>query len=489
LTKNYESWDRRKKKRAIALIKEKQRRKSTSDLLEFTKFTFRKFQCTQFHKTYYTILDKFTKGEIKKLIISIPPQHGKSEGSSRRLPAYMVGKNPDLKVALISYEATLAQRFGKDIHGIMSDEPYKKVFDARLADKSDIKSNTNQIRQVANGEGWLKFIGVGGPLTGDPVDLLIMDDLYKGYAEANSEAVSNAAWTWYTSVGDTRLHNDSQQLIVFTRWSENDLVGRLEAKGEVQEISSVEEIELIDPEKFIKVNIPAIKEDEPTPLDPRQKDEPLYPEKHSIEKLKRSRARDPQQFTCIYQGDPLTKEGLMYREFKTYTELPPAIITKSYTDVADQGKDYLCHIDYIRTYSSDLIYVIDVYYTQEDQGTTIDETALRINKWNVNESWIESNNGGRGFHREVEKQLNPNNQAYWFHQSANKESRIFSNSASVNNRIVFPHDWHVRWPEFYTHVTKFKKDFTSKYDDAPDTMTGIVEKEETPSFDYGISIS
>lgn len=84
--------------------------------------------------------------------------------------------------------------------------------------------------EIVNKKGGLKAVGRGGALTGNAVDVMIMDDIYKDYAESNSPIIREAAWDWYTTVVKTRLHNDSQELIVFTRWHEDDLIGRLEKK-------------------------------------------------------------------------------------------------------------------------------------------------------------------------------------------------------------------------------------------------------------------
>lgn len=100
-----------------------------------------------------------------------------------------------------------------------------------------------------------------------------------------------------------------------------------------------------------------------------------------------------------------------------------------------------------------------------------------LNRGKVNESKIESNNGGRGFARVVEKGVSCH--VEWFHQGNNKEARIFSNNATVSKTIVFPSNWHIRWPEFYSAVTKYKKLFkANKFDDGPDVLTGIVETEK-----------
>lgn len=463
----------------------------SNDLLSFTKSTFNKFQSSGFHKKYYNILDLFAQRKIKNLIVSAPPQHGKSEGSSRRLPAYIAGKRPDVKQALVSYSATKAEKFGREIMSIMREPIYNDIFpDVKYPEKgyTGAKSNTNTTRESINSDGSMKFVGVGGGLTGETVDLLVLDDLYKDWQDANSPIIQERVWDWYTSVAETRLNNDSQQLIVFTRWSENDLVAKLEDLGKVKEYTGgciYEFISSLKDDEFIKINFRAIKEGGPTDFDERKEGDALYPEKHSKSKLLSARSKDPDKFDCLYQGDPVSKEGLMYSSFKTYSTLPDLKIIKNYTDTADTGKDKLCSICYGLPVDNvdDHIYITDLIYTPEPMEITEPLTANLIVKNKVNLTNIESNNGGRSFARAVEKLVGRGNNIKWFHQSNNKEARIYSNSASVTRNIVFPSDWSVRWPEFYKSVTKYKKEFkANKFDDAPDTLTGIIEMEDKKSW-------
>lgn len=465
--------------------------KGSGDLLSFTKATFKKFQSSGFHKKYYNILDLFAQGKIKNLIVSAPPQHGKSEGSSRRLPAYIAGKRPDVKQALVSYSATKAEKFGREIMGVMREPIYSDIFpNVKYPEKgyTGAKSNTNTTRESINSDGSMKFVGVGGGLTGETVDLLVLDDLYKDWQDANSPIIQERVWDWYLSVAETRLNNDSQQLIVFTRWSENDLVAKLEELGKVKEYTGgyiYEFLKGLKDDEFIKINFKAIKEGLPNDFDERNEGEALYPEKHSIFKLQSARSKDPDKFDCLYQGDPVSKEGLMYSAFKTYSVKPEFKIVKNYTDTADTGKDKLCSICYGIPVDKvdEHIYVTDLIYTPEPMEVTEPLTADLILRNNVNLTNVESNNGGRSFARAVEKLVGSKNTIQWFHQSNNKEARIYSNSASVTKNIVFPSDWAVRWPEFYKAVTKYKKEFKANdFDDAPDTLTGIVEIEQKPDF-------
>jgi predicted phage terminase large subunit-like protein len=460
---------------------------SRLNLLKFTKTTFKQFEEAWFNIKYYYILDLFAKKKIKNLIISMPPQHGKSEGSSRRLPAFIAGKRPDDKIGLICYAATKAQKFGREIMSIMREPEYKDIFpEVEYPERgyTGTKSNTNETRESVNSRGSMKFVGVGGPLTGDPIDVLLMDDLYKGWKEANSPVNQRAVWDWYVSVADSRLHNDSQQLIVFTRWSDNDLVAILQNKGLVVEVNGDDDLEEIiknlEPEEFLKINFPALKVGGPNSYDPRPEGAALWPQKHSKRKLENTRAKDPDKFECLQQGNPVNKSGLMYGPFKTYSQRPEFKIIKNYTDTADKGKDNLCSIVYGVPLSEvdDQLYVLDLEYTSKSMEITEPLVIDLLNRNEVNVAKIESNNGGRGFARVIEAGVNKGIYIETFHQSDNKESRIYSQSATVNKTLVFPDNWAVKWPEFYRDVTTYKKIFSANVtDDAPDAMTGIIETE------------
>jgi len=471
------------------LIHENKKRKSKNNLLHFTKYTLEGFDIQPYHKAYYTLLDAFAKKKIKRLIITMPPQHGKSEGSTRRLPAYILGKNPDIKIALASYNTTFASKFNRDVQRIIDTPFYADVFPGTKLNRSNVVTvSSNFLRnsiefEVIDSKGGLKAVGRGGALTGSKVDVMIMDDLYKDYMEANSPIIRDSVWDWYTTVVDSRLHNNSQQLIVFTRWHEEDLIGRLEALGKVKTITDINDIDTIElkHDEWFKVNFQAIKQDEPTPIDPRESGTALWPTVHSKESLLSTMEMDVEKFECLYQGNPESQEGLLYTKFKTYDELPEIKQIKSYTDTADTGQDHLCSVVYGIALGEDKhLYILDVLYTDKPMEATEPLTIEQFQRNKVKIANIESNNGGRGFARVVDKGA-VSTHVQWFHQSSNKEARIFSNSATVNNRVVMPKDWFLRWPRFYSDIVKYKKLFkANKFDDGPDTLTGIVEIETVP---------
>jgi len=451
------------------------------NILAFARYTMPTFHASDFHKKYYSILNEFIKGNIKKLIISCPPQHGKSLGSSINVPAMMVGNNPDLKVATVCYSATKARKFGRKTKQLMMDKKYLDVFGHRLAEKTDTAYvNTAEEMDMVNFDGSLKMVGYKGGLTGDPVDVLLMDDLYKDWKEANSPLIRENVIDWYVTVADTRLHNNSQQLIVFTRWHEEDLVGFIEKTDTVINITNLDDIinAVNDPQDcWYKINFEAIKTSDRSAIDPREHDEPLWKERHSLKRLKNARSKDPVKFDALYQGNPESKEGLLYGTFQTYRDLPDNVIMRrNYTDTADMGNDFLCSIVYDET-NDKRAFVIDILYTQEDMTITEPSTASLLKRNNAKTADVESNNGGRGFARKVQELTTKKIKINWFHQSDNKEARIISNSATVMETVIFPEDWQIRWPVFYTHITKFKRLFkANKFDDGPDTITGIAEK-------------
>lgn len=460
------------------------------NLLDMTQYLWPAFHATHFHTSYYKVLDMFAKGIIKKLIVTIPPQHGKSQGSSKYLPAFMLGRNPNLNIALMSYSTTFARKFNRHLQRVIDTPEYHKVFPKTSISTTLSKGflrNADEF-EIIDYTGSFKVVGREGALTGNPVDVLIFDDLYKDAIEANSPVIRENVIEMYKAVAETRLHNDSQQLCVFTRWHEEDLIGYFEKQYNVITIASFDDI---DPDidwtdTWVKINYEAIKESEPTELDPREPGEALYPQRHSIKGLQKKQNTDPIVFGCMYQGDPQPKEGLLYSTFKTYTEIPPVRARKNYTDTADEGNDYLCSICY-NDCVDNLIYVTDIIYTQEAMETTEVTVPMMLDRNQTTKAKVESNNGGRGFARVIKEKTKGCN-VEWFHQSQNKESRIITNASTVNQRVIFPADWATRWPLFHSHVTKYKKLFkANKHDDAPDTLTGIVETEYTKNDNFIIT--
>lgn len=473
--------NRNERVRYLQALKERLVRESRTDLLRFTLSTMPTFDPADFHKRYYGVLTQFAHRKIKKLMVFMPPQHGKSEGSTRRLPSFMLGQNPDLRLAIVSYSATKAKKFNREIQRIIDTPEYHEIFTETTLGLSSISDDaargyirTTEECEIVGHLGGFKTVGVGGALTGEPVDVLIMDDIYKDAKTAWSSTVRESVSDWYDTVAETRLHNDSQQLIVFTRWHEDDLAGTLlRQQGEYHPTEN--------PNGWVVVIYQAIKQGAPTEYDPRQEGEALWEERHNKEKLEAIRKRNPHVFDSLYQQDPKPSEGLMYDIGFTEYQTRPATsycIRKAYVDTADTGADYLCAIVYDETEIGN--YLVDVLYTQKPMEYTETALARMLSKRQVQECIVESNNGGRGFQRAVEKQCrvmgNAKTKFKWFHQKDNKEVRININSAAVQNLTFMPQGWISLFPEFASAITSYMKIGKNAHDDAPDALTGTIEK-------------
>ena len=455
------------------------------NLLSFTRHTLPAFAPAPFHIAYYEVLTHFAKGEIKKLMITMPPQHGKSEGATRRLPAFVLGQDPDKRIAIVSYNAIKARKFNRELQRIMDDDRYYELFpQTLLAGQASYQEQGRRSRNYARNsdeceivgyQGSFKTIGVGGSLTGEPVDMLIMDDLYKDAASAWSPVIRQNVADWYDTVASTRLHNDSQQLLVFTRWHMEDLAGRLlEQEGVYDPIEN--------PQGWLLVSFPAIQNRPPSEQDPRAEGEPLWPERHSLEKLLEIKGRSPTVFESLYQQNPQPSQGLMYEEFTCYTDLPSRSYSVAYIDAADSGADYLCALFYKE--AEDGNYITDVLYTKDPMEVTETTLTYMLQQHQVERCHIESNNGGNLFVSNLQQRswdtgnrltrFNP------FHQNQNKTARIFAASASVQKLIKMPLDWKKRFPKFARDLTGYLRVGTNAHDDAPDALTGSIECRQPP---------
>ena len=455
------------------------------NLLSFTRHTLPSFAPAPFHIAYYEVLTRFAMGEIKKLMITMPPQHGKSEGATRRLPAFVLGQDPDKRIAIVSYNAIKARKFNRELQRIMDDDRYYELFpQTLLAGQASYQEQGRRSRNYARNsdeceivgyQGSFKTIGVGGSLTGEPVDMLIMDDLYKDASSAWSPVIRQNVADWYDTVASTRLHNDSQQLLVFTRWHMEDLAGRLlEQEGVYDPIEN--------PQGWLLVSFPAIQNRPPSEQDPRAEGEPLWPERHSLEKLLEIKGRSPTVFESLYQQNPQPSQGLMYEEFTCYTDLPSRSYSVAYIDAADSGADYLCALFYKE--AEDGNYITDVLYTKDPMEVTETTLTYMLQQHQVERCHIESNNGGNLFVSNLQQRswdtgnrltrFNP------FHQNQNKTARIFAASASVQKLIKMPLDWKKRFPKFARDLTGYLRVGTNAHDDAPDALTGTIECRQPP---------
>lgn len=287
---------------------------------------------------------------------------------------------------------------------------------------------------------------------------VIIDDLIKNALEANNARVLEEHWEWFTNTMLSRLEADGKIIIIMTRWNSNDLAGRA--------------LKML-PEAGYKVkhiNMKAVQDDGSMLCDDilsRRE----YDKKVSV--------MGEDIASANYQQEPIDLKGKLYNTLLVYDELPSAYDRiVSYCDTADDGKDYLSHIVALSTPTHD--YVVDVVYTQAPMEETEKEVAASIAYYGADiEPMFESNNGGKMYARSVERILQEEYgldiYVNWFHQTQNKQARILTHAPEVMRRVVFPSDWEERWPEFYKDVTTYQRTGKNAHDDAPDSLTGLVE--------------
>lgn len=455
--------------------------------LNFKSKTQRDFVWGEHHRTICKALDDVVDGKVKRLIINIAPRYGKTELVSKMFIAYGLALNPKSRFITLSYSEDLVIDNSQDINDFVRSKSYRYLYPhVQVTDRGAKKwytskgggvyavSTAGQVTGFGAGqmdedtEEWLnkpsseKFSGA-----------IIIDDPLKP-VDADSDVEREKINSRYTTTIRSRTNsNDTPIIIVAQRLHEHDFCAY------VQEI---------EPGEWSVISLPCITYDE------KGEKQPLWSFKHGLRDLEKIRIADPVVFETQYMQNPTPKEGLMYSSFKTYDTLPVGDhIVLNYTDTADTGVDYLCSICFAQF--KEAIYILDVLFSQKPMEYTEPETARMLTRNKVSKAFIESNNGGRGFARNVEKGCrelkNLDTKIEWFTQTQNKESRIFSHSARVTNLVYVPSDWEYRWKEFADAIKGHRKAGKNAHDDAPDALTGCVEKYEEMNKigQYSISFS
>lgn len=410
-------------------------------------------------------LQEFYESDRQRMILNLPPRHGKTL-TVELLTEWILGKQPEIGVMVACYNETLSSRFSKAVRGGISERSVKlaKPTFSDYFPNIHIKDGDGAMQLWALEGSHFSFLATspGGTMTGIGAQLLIIDDLIKNAIEANNERVLEEHWDWYTNTVLSRLESGAKQIIIQTRWATKDLSGRLLAEGGWQPVVMPAQTGNVS-ERTTDANMLC-----PDILDAKEFED-------------RKTKTDAMIIAGNYQQAPYDSSEVLYRftEANVYrpSELPSFGMRWSYVDTADQGMDFLSGGTWVE--HEGRAYITDIIYTQEAMERTEPDTADMLERNRTDTAWIESNNGGRGFARNVQTLLTKRGftscSVNWFHQSANKWSRITANANSVVNCVVFPSDWKERWPLFYLHVTRASRAAQPKPDDAHDFLTGVVE--------------
>lgn len=433
---------------------------------------------------YYDRVDKIESvGEIDLIHIGVDNTHNyianglvshNTEIAVKNFIAYGLALNPKSKFIHLSYSDDLVLDNSKEINNLIHTEEYQRLFDTRPTSNNAKKWYTEQGGGVyaVSASGQVTGFGAGQVdveredkeideftpcIESDFAGAIIIDDPIKP-DDALSETIREKVNQKFETTIRNRVNSrNTPIIIIMQRLHEHDLCGYLKE---------------IEPDDWTVISLPCIYQE-------NGEDKALWPFKHTVEELRKIEKANSYVFQTQYMQEPKPIEGLMYAPFRTYEAIPATqkAIRKNYTDTADTGADYLCSICYIETELGN--FITDVLYTQKPMEYTEPETAKMLSRNMTEKCIVESNNGGRGFARAVERECRLMNNNYtkitWFHQGENKQVRIFTKSNEVQNLTFFPSDWNRRWPEFYSALTGYRKEGNNSFDDAPDALTGTVE--------------
>ena len=459
------------------MIDERIKRQAKRELARREFFYFCNLMASDFYKSErrYLVelceaLQAFYEDEkAKVLIINEPPRHGKSRTASLFVE-WVLGRNPAEKIMTGSYNNILSATFAKNVRNAIQEVKA----DENITVYSDIFPNVRIKRGDAAMDMWSLDGGYNsylatspsGTATGFGCSLLIIDDIIKNAEEAYNETAKEKSWLWFTNTMLSRLEEGGKILIIMTRWASDDLAGRaIEHFGDAAKVITMKALQ---------------------PDGTMLCDEILS--RRSYEEKVRAMGADIA--SANYQQEPIDLKGQLYSSFKTYDRIPtdangnPLFTSiRNYTDTADTGTDYLCSIVY-GVYNGEA-YVLDLLYTKDAMEETEPATASMLYRNDVNVADFESNNGGRGFARQVRRILQDTYKSNktvinTFAQTKNKTARILSNSTWVMEHIYFPTNWKDRWPEYYRAITRYQREGKNANDDAQDATTGIAEKINAP---------
>lgn len=454
-------------------LKEELKKQARLELARRNFFDYCKLMAPDFYKEDRKFLkdvsnqlQDFYKSNEKICVINMPPRHGKSR-TAGKLVEWILGINPHEKIMTGSYNETLSGTFAKSVRDTIASEKtegvivYNDIFPNTKIKYGEASSS----KWALEGSGQANYLATSptGTATGFGCTLMIIDDLIKNVQEAYNENVLQKQIDWFNNTMLSRTENGFKLIIIMTRWASMDLAGYI----------------LDNFQNVRHINYKAVQEDGTMLCK-----EVLNQEDYEL----KTKNMNKDIIYANYQQEPIDIKNRLYSKFKTYEKLPPAHYIMNYTDTADEGNDFLCSIDY-QMYNKEY-YILDIIYTQEAMEITEPAVAKMMTKDHVGHANIESNNGGRGFARNIQRELkelkNTHTKVHWFHQSENKQARILSNSTAVMNNIYFPLNWEDRFPEFARHIKHYIRDGKNEHDDAEDCLTGVYEnpKPNTISFGY-----
>ena len=398
------------------------------------------YEVARHHRVIGAALEEVEAGRIRRLMISVPPRHGKTKLASMLFPAWYLGRNPRHSVVFATYNDKYAQDVGAVVKTMIQSPLYRHVFPELELRYGGAASD----RLSIVGGGDMFCVGVGGTLTGRGGSINLIDDPVKNRQEADSIVVRDKLWNWYTTVFRTRMMTqDAALVIISTRWNEDDLIGR--------------HIDPANPhfnqeeaETWRMINLPALAEDD-DPLG-RPVDEPLWPSRFGTNFLLDQRRADARGFTALYQGRPTPAEGSFFKSdfIRTYNKMsdlphPDSLRYYGASDFAvatKQENDKSCHL-VVGVDENDNIWIMpDIVWSRMPSDMSIDAIINLMAKYKPMLWWGEKGSISKSIGPFLRKRMLEKRVFCSIDEIApiaDKQARAQSISARMNmGRVYFP---------------------------------------------------
>jgi len=401
------------------------------------------------------------------LVLSVPPGHFKSF-TGKNLALWLMGKDPNTRIIGVANSGELSSTFSTQIRDTIlginvgrGGIKYPDVFpDTKVKYGFATKSKWEL---EGSSEPSYRATSPTSSITGSRADYFIIDDIIKNHTEAMNANALDDHFNFYKNTLFSRTDGDNYKFIfIMQRWATNDLSGQI--MNLYGDDVVVVEYQIEKDGKML---------------------EPSIMSKEKFEQTKKT--LDPNILRANYYQKPVDIEGRLYKGFEEWTTLPDSAISHNTTDVADQGKDNVCSINWIehKTDEGVDVYITDIYYSPEKAEITEPAIAKMLTAGQITEAEFESNNGGKGYARNVERELrsldNYMTVVKWTPQTGNKEARILSSSAWVQKNVKMPPNWTSKFSEFAGEVLSYVAGGKNPHDDGVDVLATIYERVANPT--------
>jgi predicted phage terminase large subunit-like protein len=352
------------------------------------------------------IMHRVDRGMLKRVCISMPPQTGKSEITSRNGPAWLSGRNPRRNMILGSYNQDFADEFGSEVRSIIYSQAYRSIFPEGQLKRGGGK--TSLLQTTAGGK--LAFVGVGGSGTGKPADFFFVDDPIRNDQDAQSPSYREVLWNWFTKVAMTRIHSESAIVVTQTRWSQDDLIGRLADPDHPERNGRFKGID----KRWTYINIPAVIQDPKLAkalgltLEPPTNPDvismfgsdpmcSIWASRKPLTLFAEAKEADARGFSALQMGQPTPEEGDQFKadwmvEYNR-EDLPNDLVYYGASDHAASSKqkaDYTV-IGCVGVDTRDDIWIMpDLVWKRIDTLQTVEELLMKMRQYEPAIWWLEA---------------------------------------------------------------------------------------------------